>query len=472
MLFNSYEFIFIYLPIVLMGYFTLARVFYDKAAKYFLIISSVAFYSYWDIRNLPVLLVSILVNFVIGQRLAVNRNKNVLLLGILFNLLLLCYFKYTGFMLDNIALLTGVSISHAEIILPLGVSFFTFTQTAYLVDAYRGETKAYSKSDYLLFVTIFPHLIAGPIIYHKDMIPQFSQKYRYHFDIDSFAKGSTWFIIGLFKKVVIADFLSNIANVVFAQTQHLSILEAWGGSLAYTLQLFYDFSGYSEMAIGIALMFNYDLPINFNAPYKACSIIDFWRRWHITLSTFLKNYLYIPIGGNRNGHHMRNILITMFLGGLWHGAGWTFIVWGCIHGLFICVNHLWRKTKVQLPKVVSWILTFNAVNVAWVFFRAETFQQAFGILKAMVDFQSFAYPYSRALVRWVPSNWLSKDFLFTSNDVLWIFLFLIASVAYLSTEEWMEKFKPKGYAAVLFAMIFVYTVSQLNKMSTFLYFQF
>lgn len=472
MLFNSYEFIFIYLPIVLMGYFTLARVFNDRAAKYFLIVSSVAFYSYWDIRNLPVLLVSILVNFVVGQRLAVNRNKKLLWLGILFNLLLLGYYKYTNFMLDNIALLTGVSVSHADIILPLGVSFFTFTQTAYLVDAYRGETKAYSKSDYLLFVTIFPHLIAGPIIYHKDMIPQFSQKSRYRFNFDSFAKGSTWFIIGLFKKVVVADFLSNIANVVFAKTQSLSILEAWGGSLAYTLQLFYDFSGYSEMAIGIALMFNYDLPINFNAPYKACSIIDFWRRWHITLSTFLKNYLYIPMGGNRTGHHMRNIFVTMFLGGLWHGAGWTFIIWGCMHGLFICINHLWRKTNIQLPKVLGWVLTFNAVNVAWIFFRAETFQQAFNILKAMVDFKSFAYPYSRAVVKLVPSHLLSKDFLFTSNDVLWICLFLIASIAYLSTEEWMEKFRPKVYVAVLLAMTFVYTVSQLNKMSTFLYFQF
>lgn len=472
MLFNSYEFIFIYLPIVLMGYFTLARVFNDRAAKYFLIVSSVAFYSYWDIRNLPVLLVSILVNFVIGQRLAVNRNKKLLCSGMLFNLLLLGYYKYTNFMLDNIALLTGVPVSHADIILPLGVSFFTFTQTAYLVDAYRGETKAYSKSDYLLFVTIFPHLIAGPIIYHKDMIPQFSQKCRYHFNFNSFAKGSTWFVIGLFKKVVIADFLSNIANVVFGQTQGLSVLEAWGGSLAYTLQLFYDFSGYSEMAIGIALMFNYDLPINFNAPYKACNIIDFWRRWHITLSTFLKNYLYIPMGGNRTGHHMRNIFITMFLGGLWHGAGWTFIIWGGMHGIFICINHLWRKTTIQLPKVLGWVLTFNAVNVAWIFFRAETFQQAFNILKAMVDFKSFAYPYSRAVVKLVPSHLLSKDFLFTSNDVLWICLFFIASVAYLSTEEWMERFRPKVHVAVLLAMTFVYTVSQLNKMSTFLYFQF
>ncbi|WP_298000134.1 MBOAT family protein [uncultured Phascolarctobacterium sp.] len=473
MLFNSYEFIFIFLPIVLFLYYGIAKKIGCIYAKYFLIVSSIAFYSYWDIRNLPILLVSIAVNFCIGRKIVDTKEKRWLILGIVFNLLFLAYYKYANFFLDNISALFHTSFSHFDIVLSLGISFFTFTQTAYLVDAYRGETKTYSKSDYLLFVTIFPHLIAGPIIYHKDMIPQFAEEQRYKFNYDNFAKGITWFVIGLFKKVIIADWMSNIANLVFGHSEHLSILEAWGGSLAYTLQLYFDFSGYSEMAIGIALMLNYNLPINFNAPYKACSIIDFWKRWHITLSAFLKNYLYIPLGGNRNGHHMRNIMITMLLGGLWHGAGWTFVIWGGIHGCCICINHLWRKTKLSLPKVVNWLLTFNVVNLAWIFFRAESFEQAFNIIKAMGDLSSFCYPYSKSVVKWLPNLPYNKDFLFPSNDVLWIILFLIISIVYYSTEDWMkEHFKPKAVTAVVLALGFVYAVSQLNKLSAFLYFQF
>lgn len=473
MLFNSYEFIFIFLPIVLFLYYGIAKKIGCSYAKYFLILSSIAFYSYWDIRNLPILLVSIAVNFCIGRKIVDTKEKCWLILGIVFNLLFLAYYKYANFFLDNISALFHTSFSHFDIVLPLGISFFTFTQTAYLVDAYRGETKTYSKSDYLLFVTIFPHLIAGPIIYHKDMIPQFDEEQRYKFDYDNFAKGITWFVIGLFKKVIIADWMSNIANLVFGHSEHLSILEAWGGSLAYTLQLYFDFSGYSEMAIGIALMLNYNLPINFNAPYKACSIIDFWKRWHITLSAFLKNYLYIPLGGNRNGHHMRNIMLTMLLGGLWHGAGWTFVIWGGIHGCCICINHLWRKTKLSLPKVVNWLLTFNVVNLAWIFFRAESFEQAFNIIKAMGDLSSFCYPYSKSVVKWLPNLPYNKDFLFSSNDVLWIILFLIISIVYYSTEDWMkEHCKPKAVTAVVLALGFVYAVSQLNKLSAFLYFQF
>lgn len=473
MLFNSYEFIFIFLPIVLFLYYGIAKKIGYSYAKYFLILSSIAFYSYWDIRNLPILLVSIAVNFCIGRKIVDTKEKCWLILGIVFNLLFLAYYKYANFFLDNISALFHTSFSHFDIVLPLGISFFTFTQTAYLVDAYRGETKTYSKSDYLLFVTIFPHLIAGPIIYHKDMIPQFAEEQRYKFNYGNFAKGITWFVIGLFKKVIIADWMSNIANLVFGHSEHLSILEAWGGSLAYTLQLYFDFSGYSEMAIGIALMLNYNLPINFNAPYKACSIIDFWKRWHITLSAFLKNYLYIPLGGNRNGHHMRNIMLTMLLGGLWHGAGWTFVILGGIHGCCICINHLWRKTKLSLPKVVNWLLTFNVVNLAWIFFRAESFEQAFNIIKAMGDLSSFCYPYSKIVVKWLPNLPYNKDFLFSSNDVLWIILFLIISIVYYSTEDWMkEHFKPKAVTAVVLALGFVYAVSQLNKLSAFLYFQF
>lgn len=299
MLFNSYEFILLYLPVTLILYYQLAKRISNSAAKNFLIFASLCFYSYWDVRNLPILLTSILVNYLFGHFLSKNRSKVILTAGIAFNLLFLGYFKYTDFVLQNINSLAETAFELQSIVLPLGVSFFTFTQTAYLVDVYRCETKEYTKSDYLLFVTIFPHLIAGPILYHKDMIPQFSVADNYKINYKNLAYGIVWFTIGLFKKVVIADKLAVWANQVFNNTSNLTMLDAWGGSLAYSLQLYFDFSGYSEMAIGLGLLFNYNLPLNFNLPYRATSIIDFWRRWHMTLSAFLKNYLYIPLGGEQ-----------------------------------------------------------------------------------------------------------------------------------------------------------------------------
>ena len=325
-------------------------------------------------------------------------------------------------MLQNLNSLVGTSFELQSIVLPLGVSFFTFTQTAYLVDVYRGETKEYTKSDYLLFVTIFPHLIAGPILYHKDMIPQFSVADNYKINYKNITYGIVWFTIGLFKKVVIADKLALWANQVFNNTTNLTMLDAWGGSLAYSLQLYFDFSGYSEMAIGLGLLFNYSLPLNFNLPYRATSIIDFWRRWHMTLSAFLKNYLYIPLGGDRCNSHMFNILITMFLGGLWHGAGWTFIFWGVLHGIFICINHLWRKTKIQLPKIVNWLLTFNAVNIAWIFFRAKSFESAMDVVKAMFDFNKFVIPFNKHLAKYI-ENFSNEFTILSFSDLTISYIF-------------------------------------------------
>lgn len=352
MLFNSYEFILLYLPFTLFVYYRAAKYFGNSCAKNFLIFMSLVFYSYWDIDNLPILLTSIIVNYIFGHLLSQKKSKTLLAGGVAFNLAFLGYFKYTDFVIQNINALLGMELPLQHIVLPLGISFFTFTQTAYLADVYRGETKEYSKSDYLLFVTIFPHLIAGPILYHKDMIPQFSVAENYKINYKNLTYGIIWFVTGLFKKVIIADELAVVANKAFANTELLTMTDAWTGSLAYTLQLYFDFSAYSEMAIGLGLLFNYNLPLNFNLPYRSYSIIEFWRRWHMTLSAFLKNYLYIPLGGNRTGHHLRNIMITMFLGGLWHGAGWTFIIWGVLHGIYICINHLWRKTKIILPNAL------------------------------------------------------------------------------------------------------------------------
>ena len=470
MLFNSYEFIFVYLPITLLGYYLTAKFIKNEAAKLFLIFASLCFYSYWDINNLPILLSSIAVNYVFGRCLTNNRSKKLLTVGIAFNLLFLGYFKYTNFILENINYLFNAGIAMKDIVLPLGISFFTFTQTAYLVDIYRGETKAYSKSDYLLFVTIFPHLIAGPILYHRDMIPQFSQAERYKINYKNLTYGILWFTIGLFKKVVIADKLAIYADRVFSSTADLTMLDAWGGSLAYTLQLYFDFSGYSEMAIGLGLLFNYNLPLNFNLPYRATSIIDFWRRWHMTLSAFLKNYLYIPLGGNRTGHHLRNIMITMFLGGLWHGAGWTFIFWGVLHGIYICINHLWRKTKYTLPQWMNWLLTFNAVNIAWIFFRAASFSDALNILIAMFDVNRFAYPYSRTLSKYITAFGDKTETSLILNDFLLIIPLIFVSMIMLKLEK-LEKFNTI-FISILVAILLIYNILQLGKYTEFLYFQF
>lgn len=470
MLFNSYEFILLYLPITLVLYYQLAKRFSNGAAKKFLIFASLCFYSYWDINNLPILLASIIANYIFGHLLSKNRSKYILTAGIAFNLLFLAYFKYTDFILQNLNTLAGTSFELQSIVLPLGVSFFTFTQTAYLVDVYRGETKEYTKSDYLLFVTIFPHLIAGPILYHKDMIPQFSVAENYKLNYKNLTYGIVWFTIGLFKKVVIADKLAVWANQVFNNTSNLTMLDAWGGSLAYSLQLYFDFSGYSEMAIGLGLLFNYNLPLNFNLPYRATSIIDFWRRWHMTLSAFLKNYLYIPLGGNRSGNHMRNILITMFLGGLWHGAGWTFIFWGALHGVFICINHLWRKTKIVLPKFLCWLLTFNAVNLAWIFFRANSFESAINIVKAMFDVGKFVVPYSTGLGKYFDVFKNGTKLMFSTGDIGVVILCLIIAVVIVK-KECVEKFN-HYIVAIIFAVIFIFSVLSMGQVTEFLYFQF
>jgi len=470
MLFNSYEFILLYLPITLILYYQLAKRVSNSAAKNFLILASLCFYSYWDVNNLPILLTSILMNYLFAHLLSQNSSKAILTAGIVFNLLFLGYFKYTDFVLQNLNVLAGTSFELQSIMLPLGISFFTFTQTAYLVDVYRGETKEYTKSDYLLFVTIFPHLIAGPILYHKDMIPQFSVAENYKLNYKNLTYGIVWFTIGLFKKVVIADKLAIWANQVFNNTMNLTMLDAWGGSLAYSLQLYFDFSGYSEMAIGLGLLFNYNLPLNFNLPYRATSIIDFWRRWHMTLSAFLKNYLYIPLGGNRCSSHMRNILITMFLGGLWHGAGWTFIFWGVLHGVFICINHLWRKTKIQLPKFINWLLTFNAVNLAWIFFRANSFESAMNIVKAMFDVNRFVVPHSYGLGKYFKAFENSVEILFSFRELGIIVLCLVLATLVVKREK-IESINSYA-AAVGFSIIFLFTVLSMGQIKEFLYFQF
>jgi alginate O-acetyltransferase complex protein AlgI len=396
MLFNSYPFIFVFLPVVLFGYFAANRL-GANAPVIWLALASLFFYSSSNWPFVALLLASISFNYLVGWllislRLRAGPRFAVLTVGVTGDLLALGVFKYAGFLVANFNAVFSTSVA-VNILLPVGISFYTFTQIAFLVDAYRGKVAHYALPHYALFVTYFPHLIAGPILHHRDMIPQFesadSKRPNPHFILC----GLIIFGLGLFKKTGLADGIQPMVAIAFNQAAP-SFDQAWIGALAYTFQLYFDFSGYSDMAIGISLMFGIFLPLNFNSPYKATSIIDFWRRWHMTLSQFLRDYLYIPLGGNRHGRLLRyvNLMITMLLGGLWHGAAWTFVVWGLLHGLYLCLNHAWVNYGPPTPRflarpvgVAAFLLTFLAVVVAWVFFRADNLASAFSVLSRMAD---------------------------------------------------------------------------------------
>ncbi|HET7886832.1 MAG TPA: MBOAT family protein [Bradyrhizobium sp.] len=396
MLFNSYPFIFVFLPVALAGYFAANRL-GATAPVIWLALASVVFYSFSNWPFVALLLSSIAFNYCIGW-LLISRNLRerprfaVLTIGVAGDLLALGVFKYAGFVVANVNAVFGASIV-VNIVLPVGISFYTFTQIAFLVDAYRGKVARYGLPHYALFVTYFPHLIAGPILHHGDMIPQFESADSKRPNPRLILYGLIIFAIGLCKKTVLADGIQPLVALAFHQASP-SFDQAWIGALAYTFQLYFDFSGYSDMAIGISLMFGIFLPLNFNSPYKATNIIEFWRRWHMTLSQFLRDYLYISLGGNRHGSVLRylNLMVTMLLGGLWHGAAWTFVVWGALHGLYLCLNHAWINYGPPIPEplkrpagIAAFILTFLAVVVAWVFFRADSLASALSVLSRMAD---------------------------------------------------------------------------------------
>ncbi|MCW8930258.1 MAG: MBOAT family protein [Gammaproteobacteria bacterium] len=392
MLFNSFEFIFLFLPVTFYIYYFFLKQRLVVGAKSFLILASLFFYSWWNIAYLPLLILSILFNFIIGNVLNDNfhpvhlSKKYLLTFGILGNLSLLGYFKYSHFFIDNYNVVFDTSFEFQSIILPLAISFFTFQQIMYLVDSFQNKTREYSFLNYSLFVTFFPQLIAGPIVHHANMMPQFASRWNLVKNYKNIAMGLFIFSLGLFKKVIIADTLSQWSAMGFAAPAMLGFFDAWATSLSYTFQLYFDFSGYTDMALGLALLFNIKLPINFNSPYRANNIQDFWQRWHITLSQFFKNYVYIPLGGNKKGDFrtVNNILFTFLLGGLWHGAGWTFIFWGFMHAMALLIYRFWKKLGFTLNVIVAWFITFNFINITWIFFRANEWQDASRILKGMM----------------------------------------------------------------------------------------
>ena len=389
MLFNSYEFLLLFLPGVVAGYFLIARL-SSLAANAFLAAASLFFYAWWRLDFVWILLGSVVVNFVVGHKLsrdaaAGRSRKAVLAAGIAFNLALLGYYKYADFFIANLNVVTGANVGLLRVALPLGISFFTFTQIAYLVDAWKGKATEYSATNYLLFVTFFPHLLAGPIIHHKEMMPQFADEKLKRFDWENFARGLALFTLGLGKKVLVADALAPWANAGFAHAQSLSFIDGWITMLAYVMQLVFDFSGYTDMALGAALMLNIRLPINFNSPYLSVNIQEFWRRWHITLSRFLRDYVYVPLGGNRGGEARMLLLyvVTFAIGGFWHGAAWTYVIWGTLHGLALVVFHYWRKVGKPFPRPVAIAITFLFVSAALVVFRSSSLGDASAILASI-----------------------------------------------------------------------------------------
>ena len=490
MLFNSYEFIFFFLPITFFVYFYLLQKRLTVGARGFLVFASLFFYSWWNIVYLPLILSSMLFNYIIGNSLNENfkkaklNRKALLTIGISANIALLGYFKYSDFFIQNVNLAFDSSISLLHLALPLAISFFTFQQIAYLVDSHRGETKEYDFLNYALFVTFFPQLIAGPIVHHAEMMPQFTRRWNLTKSYKNIATGIFIFSIGLFKKVVIADTFAIWATNGFDKAITLNMIEAWATSLSYTFQLYFDFSGYTDMAIGAALLFNIKLPINFNSPYKSTSIQDFWRRWHITLSRFLKDYIYIPLGGNRKGNFRTytNLMATFILGGIWHGAGWTFIFWGFLHGIALVINHIWKSVGFKLPNIIAWFITFNFINIAWIFFRAKEWTDAIKVLNGMFNLNELLLPsiLSSKLSFLTQYGIQFGDFLqnITTGKyenkllIIYIFLILFLTLFTKNSNQLTKKFTPTKFKLFITASFFVISILKFNEYSEFLYFRF
>ncbi len=488
MLFNSYIFIFAFLPITFVIYFYLNHKRVTEASKAFLVFSSLFFYSWWNVSYLPIILSSMLFNYILGKSLGRNylhsknkfSKKGLLLFGIGSNIALLGYFKYTDFMIENFNFIFNTNVNPLNLALPLAISFFTFQQISYLVDSYREETKEYDFLNYALFVTFFPQLIAGPIVHHKEMMPQFAKAKNKIINYQNISLGLFIFSIGLFKKVVIADSFAVWATSGFDVATTLNLFEAWTTSFSYTFQLYFDFSGYTDMAIGLALLFNIKLPINFNSPYKAVNIQDFWRRWHITLSRFLKDYIYIPLGGNRKGEFKTysNLLATFIIGGIWHGAGWTFVFWGFLHGMALVIHRAWSTLGLKIWTWLAWLITFNFINIAWVFFRAKEWDDAIKVLSSMFSLQNIVLPneLETILANLTPYGIVFDDWAKNISGNNWTAIILILgfiiTLMFKNSMQKKENFKANIFYLLATSILLSISIMNLSKFSEFLYFNF
>lgn len=470
MLFNSFVFIFAFLPITFLVYFGLNKLRQYTLAKAALVVASLYFYAFFNWSYLPIILSSIVVNYLVAWRMKVDDKRWLrklwMIVGVAFNIGMIGYFKYFDFFIENVNVVFKTDFTLRNILLPLGISFFTFQQVAFVVDSYRRKTELPRFLDYCNFVTFFPQLIAGPIVLPEEMLPQFEDRANRRVNYENLFNGLFIFALGMCKKVLIADSIAVFANTGFDLMNTYTMAEAWLTSLSYSFQLYFDFSGYCDMAIGLGLMFNIKLPLNFNAPYRACDFQDFWRRWHMTLNRFLTQYLYIPLGGSRRGEvrTLVNIFIVFLVSGIWHGAGWTFIVWGILHGLTMMVNRLWKKHGVTLPNWVAIPLTFFFVNIFWVFFRAESLNDAILIVQSM--FNNFNLNLTQDFTSNLPSilpNSVNMMILFAS-----FVLGVVGKTAYLQMET-KGHYRWKSVATIV---AFVVGCLFISRVVTFLYFNF
>ena len=480
MVFSSYIFIFAFLPLVLLGFYLLPRLIaapgrLRRAQNLLLIAASLVFYGYFNVSYLLLIAASILVNYLLALAIQNGRRQQIVKLcfvvGVLFNVLLIGYFKYYDFFIENINFLFRGSFALKHLLLPLGISFFTFQQLSFLVSVYKKEEQVEDFISYCVFVLFFPQLVAGPIVLYSEMIPQFRDESRCRFDSDNLARGIYMFCIGFFKKAVVADTLALFVDNGYAQSS-LGLAAAWAVSLCYTLQIYFDFSGYSDMAIGLGKMFNIDLPWNFLSPYQSESFTVFWRRWHITLGRALSSYIYKPLGGSRRGRARTflNTMATFLISGLWHGAAWTFVLWGGIHGLFVAGEKLLGDRLERVPKALRVGLTFLLVNVLWVLFRAESFSQAGMVYSGMLSFGSLELGQLAALV-------LDNSFDFpTIVDIAYLFSLLAVLLAVVfrcrSSRLLLEQFRCSGRSLAFTVFLFCFSVLHLSRGSIFIYFNF
>lgn len=451
MSFNSYDFLLYFLPIVLVGYYLLYKTANKKLLFFWLTIASLFFYGVNNFKVLFILFISLIVNFIVSKGIIKYKNqkysKIIFISGILFNILFLCFFKYFNFININIF---RTSLDIKNIIFPLGISFITFQQISLISDIYTGIISEITLLPYLFYITFFPKVISGPLASYSSLTEEVKKDHVANVDFSNISKGIFLFSIGLFKKVIIADTIALIATNGFDLSTNLNFIEAWITALSYTLQIYFDFSGYSDMAIGIASMFNISLPINFDTPYKSSSIKEFWQRWHITLGSFFTKYVYFPLGGSRKGTSRTylNLFIIFLISGLWHGTGLTFLIWGVLHGIARVINQIFIDNKIKINKYLAIFITFNFVNIAWIFFRSNDLSTAFKVLKGMVNISS--------LNELIP--------LFTENYsifmiIISIFIFgVILSNAYKITNDLFSNILKSFCVLIIFILCFRFYV--------------
>jgi len=468
MVFSSYVFILAFLPIVVIVYYLLSHVNNSLIQRLFLIAASLFFYGYYNVRYLALILASIAVNYVLAvgiQRSEGKKAKLFFVLGILFNVGLIGYYKYYDFFIENINAVFGSNFALKHILLPLGISFFTFQQLSFLVSVYNGEERVEQLRDYFLFVSFFPQLVAGPIVLYSEMIPQFKDEKRRFFNADNFAAGIYLFSIGLFKKAAIADTLAFFADAGFGMSD-MGMAAGWLTSVSYTLQIFFDFSGYSDMAIGLGKLFNIDIPMNFWKPYASESITEFWRRWHITLGRALSTYVYKPLGGNRKGLFRTcvNLFLTFLVSGLWHGAAWTFVLWGALHGVFVVIERILKEKLEKIPHRVRVAGTFLIVNLLWVLFRAEDFGMAMEVYKGMFNLGNLSglHELIRATSSFVESA--------INLGLVAVFIPVVMKLKCVSPKA--SDFRPSRGTLVQTAVFFTLAFLCLSRETVFIYFNF